>query len=63
MKTNNEVAAELKIAPRTVRKWCQVLGFQKSGRDYLLTSRQVSAIAARCQTKRGRPPGPQRASK
>ena len=49
------VAKLLGLARRTVQKWCLVLGFEKEGRDYRLTSRQVEQIRGVCHDKPGRP--------
>lgn len=55
MKTATEVAIQFNAALRTIQRWCKVLGFEKTGRDYILTPKQVSAIKARLQGKPGRP--------
>lgn len=57
MRTTDEVAVRLGLARRTVQKWCAVLAFKRTGRDYLLTDEQIDQILAVAQTKRGRPKG------
>lgn len=55
MKTAIEVAEQLGAALRTIQRWCKVLGFKKTGRDYVLTDTQISKIENRLQAKPGRP--------
>ena len=55
MYTTHQVAAKLGLARRTVQKWAAVLGFERQGRDYLLTDEQVAQLAAVTPGKPGRP--------
>jgi len=55
MQTTTQAARELGIARRTVQKWCAILGFERVGRDYVLTVAQVQQIAERAHDKPGRP--------
>ncbi len=53
--TTDEAAEMLKIARRTVVKWCGVLGFEKIGRDYIIDMEELKEIKRNCHFKRGRP--------
>jgi hypothetical protein len=53
--TTSDAADMLKIARRTVTKWCALLGMEKVGRDYILTMDELRAIKRNCYMKRGRP--------
>jgi len=54
MKTSSQVAADLGLSLRRIQQACKAFGFEKIGRDYLLTAEQVRMIAA-CIGKVGRP--------
>ena len=49
------VAKLLGLARRTVQKWCRTLGYEKEGRDYRLSPKQVEQIRAASHDKPGRP--------
>lgn len=51
-----QAASRLGLSVRTVQKWCRVLGYERVGRDYILTEKQIDEIAARAHDKPGRPP-------
>ena len=53
--TTTQAAEMLGIARRTVQKWCAELGFERQGRDYLLTDDQLAQIRAVAQDAPGRP--------
>ena len=55
MFTVTQATSLLGIAPRTVQKWCKDLGFEKVGRDYILTDKQISQIKIACHDGPGRP--------
>ena len=42
--TTREAAISLGVTLRTVQNHCKALGFNKTGRDYLLTNGQVNEI-------------------
>ena len=55
MYTTRQVAAKLNLSPRTVQKWCGVLGFPLLGGNYVLDDEQVKRIAAAAHDRPGRP--------
>lgn len=50
-----ELARKTGNSPRTITKWCQVLGYTRHGRDYHLTLDQVRRIRGKMQPVPGRP--------
>jgi len=54
MMTTGEAAQVLKVDRRTVWLWCKRFGFQKKGRDYMLTQEQVEQIRNRPGKRRTR---------
>ena len=55
MVSTTTVAVQLGLARRTVQKWCRTLGYEKEGRDYRLSPKQVEQIRGVCHDKPGRP--------
>ena len=55
MYTVPQLAAEIGLKDRSVRRWCLKLGFKKTGRDYLLSIEEVAMIRILHYPKRGRP--------
>ena len=55
MHTVSEAAATLGIGHSTVTLWCRKLGYERIGRDWLLTDEQVLEIGERAQDGPGRP--------
>lgn len=53
--TTTEAARTLGLARRTVQRWCAVLGFALTGRDYVLTDQELDQIRKMAQDKPGRP--------
>jgi hypothetical protein len=53
--TTRELAKRLRTRPDNVTRWAAKLGLPKRGRDYLLTEKDCSAIAASLQNGPGNP--------
>jgi len=53
--TTKEIANQTGNSMRTVQKWCVIFGFKKTGRDYLLTEKQILLIKRKMQSNPGRP--------
>lgn len=53
--TTTEAARALGLARRTVQRWCAVLDFALTGRDYVLTDQELGQIRKMAQDKPGRP--------
>lgn len=51
----SNAAAMLNIGYSTVTLWCRKLGYERIGRDWLLTDEQVREIGKRVQDGPGRP--------
>ncbi len=49
------LAARARCSLETAQRWCRLLGFRRSGRDWWLTDEQVAAVLARVQPGRGNP--------
>ena len=55
MKTSAQVANELGITPRSVRRWCERLGLERIGRDYVLTPKEVRLVTEHYHPGPGQP--------
>ncbi len=49
------LAKILKANRRTIQRWCALLGYEREGRDYLLTPNQVEEITNHVKAGPGRP--------
>ena len=54
--TTVKLAELLKVDRRTVVRWCQQLGYEREGRDFILTAAQVREISKHVRPGPGRPP-------
>jgi hypothetical protein len=53
--TTVALAKILKANRRTIQRWCALLGYEREGRDYLLTPDQVKEITTHVKPGPGRP--------
>ena len=53
--TTTAAARELRCSRETVQRWCRRLGYEREGRDWWITGKQVDELRERVQPTRGNP--------
>ncbi len=53
--TTRQAAGILGNHIRTVQGWCELFGYRKTGRDWILTEDQLDRIRSRIRSAPGRP--------